>query len=75
MFALKGDAGKTLLDRWLAWARRCRIPAFVDLAARIARHRDAIDASLEHRLSNERPSHCTFCRGCDAANLVGLLVA
>ena len=52
VFALKGEAGKALLDRWLSWARRCRIPAFVDLAARIVKHRDSIDASLEHRLSN-----------------------
>ncbi len=52
VFALKGEAGKALLDRWLAWARRCRIPAFVDLAKRIVKHRAAIDASLEHRLSN-----------------------
>jgi len=44
--------GKALLDRWLDWARRCRIPAFVELAARIVKHRDAIDAALEHRLSN-----------------------
>jgi transposase len=52
VFALKGEAGKALLDRWLGWARRCRIPAFVELAARITKHREAIDATLEHRLSN-----------------------
>lgn len=52
VFALKGEEGKALLDQWLAWARRCRIPAFVDLAARITKHRASIDASLEHRLSN-----------------------
>ena len=52
VFALKGEHGKQLLDRWLSWARRCRIPAFVELAQRIAKHRDAIDATLEHRLSN-----------------------
>ncbi len=52
VFALKGEAGKALLDRWLSWARRCRIPAFVELAARITKHRVAIDATLEHRLSN-----------------------
>jgi transposase len=52
VFALKGEEGKALLDRWLAWARRCRIPAFVELAKRITKHRAAIDASLEHRLSN-----------------------
>ena len=26
VFALKGEDGKRLLDHWLAWARRCRIP-------------------------------------------------
>jgi transposase len=52
VFALKGEAGKALLDRWLSWARRCRIPAFVELAQRIVKHRVAIDATLEHRLSN-----------------------
>jgi len=52
VFALKGEAGKALLDRWLQWARRCRIPAFVELAQRIVKHRDAIHATLEHRLSN-----------------------
>jgi transposase len=52
VFALKGEDGKALLDRWLSWARRCRIPAFVELAQRIVKHRAAIDATLEHRLSN-----------------------
>jgi transposase len=42
----------TALDRWICWARRSRIPAFVSLARRITRHRDAIEASIEHRLSN-----------------------
>ena len=42
----------TALDRWISWARRCRIPSFVDLARRVVRHRDAIEASIEHRLSN-----------------------
>ena len=40
------------LDRWISWARRCRLPAFVKLAQRIVRHRDAIIASIEHGLSN-----------------------
>ena len=52
VFALKGEEGKRLLDHWLAWARRCQIPAFVHLAKRITKHRVSIDASLEHRLSN-----------------------
>jgi len=52
VFVVKGDAGKEALDRWLSWARRCRIPAFVELARKIAKHREAIDAALEHGLSN-----------------------
>lgn len=34
-----------------SWAQRCRIPVFVELAARIKRHRVAIDAALDHGLS------------------------
>jgi transposase len=52
VFAVKGDAGKHALDRWLSWARRSRLPAFVKLATKIVAHRAAIDATLEHRLSN-----------------------
>jgi transposase len=51
VFALKGDAGKQALDRWISWARRCRIPAFVDLQRRIIKHRDAIHVALDHGLS------------------------
>jgi transposase len=40
------------LDRWISWARRCRLPAFVKVAQRVVRHRDAIIASIEHGLSN-----------------------
>lgn len=42
------------LDRWLSWARRCRIPAFVKLAKTIAKHRASILASIEHGLSHGR---------------------
>ena len=52
VFVLKGDPGKEALDRWISWARRCRIPAFVALQRRIVKHRQAIDATLECRLSN-----------------------
>jgi transposase len=52
VFAVKGEAGKEALDRWISWARRCRIPAFVELARKIVKHRAAIDAALEHNLSN-----------------------
>lgn len=52
VFAVKGEAGKEALDRWQSWAARCRIPAFVALGRRIRKHRAAIDAALEHDLSN-----------------------
>ena len=52
VFAVKGAEGREALDRWLAWARRCRIPAFVKLAEKIKNNRQAIDATLDHRLSN-----------------------
>ena len=48
----EASSGRDALDRWISWARRCRIPAFVDLQRRIVRHRDAIDATLESRISN-----------------------
>ncbi len=51
VFAVKGTEGKDALDRWLSWARRSRLPAFVELAKKLARHRAAIDANLEHGLS------------------------
>lgn len=51
-FRVKGEAGKQALERWISWARRCRIPAFVALQRRINRHRPAIHATLEHNLSN-----------------------
>lgn len=54
VFALKGAAGIALLDRWLKWARRCRIPSFVKLAKSITEHRPGIEAALTHGLSNAR---------------------
>jgi transposase len=51
VFKVKGQAGKHALDRWLAWAQRCRIPVFAELGPKIRRHRVAIDAALEHGLS------------------------
>jgi transposase len=52
VFTVKGDEGKEALDRWISWARRCRLPAFVELQQRITRNRAAIDATLECGLSN-----------------------
>jgi len=54
VFHLRGKKGMTLLDQWLSWARRCRIPAFVKLAASIRDHRASTDAALTHELSNAR---------------------
>lgn len=52
VFAVKGQAGKEALDRWLSWARRSRIPAFTRLARRITTIKDRIHATLDHGLSN-----------------------
>jgi transposase len=52
VFKLKGPRAVALLDAWLSWARRCRIPAFVKLARSITEHRAGIQASLLHGLSN-----------------------
>jgi transposase len=52
VFKLAGAAGKQALDRWVSWARRCRIPAFVQLQRKIMRHREPIEATLHHGLSN-----------------------
>jgi transposase len=52
VFRLKGHAGKEALDRWLAWACRCRIAAFVKLQRTIRRHRTEINAALDSNLSN-----------------------
>ena len=51
-FAVKGEAGKEALDAWTSWARRCRIPVFVELQRKVVKHRAAIDATLDHGLSN-----------------------
>ena len=50
-FQLKGQAGKDAIDRWISWARRCRIPSFVKLQRRIVKNRAEIDAALDHGLS------------------------
>jgi transposase len=52
VFKVKGDEGKEALGKWLSWASRSRLPAYVRLGRRIRAHRTQIDAALEHRLSN-----------------------
>ncbi|MGH8269256.1 MAG: ISL3 family transposase [Steroidobacteraceae bacterium] len=43
-----------LLDQWLAWARRCRLPSFAKLARTITAQRAGIEAAVVHGLSNAR---------------------
>jgi transposase len=52
VFAVKGQEGKEALDRWITWARRSRLPAFIELQRRIVKHRAAINATLDSGLSN-----------------------
>ena len=52
VFQLRGPEAIRALDGWLVWAKRCRIPPFVELAKRIAKHRPTIEATLTHGLSN-----------------------
>ena len=54
IFELPHDEAAEALDKWVGWARRCRIPAFVKLQRSIVKHRPAILASIEHGLSNGR---------------------
>lgn len=52
VFQLPHRAAVVALDRWIGWARRCRIPAFVKLQKSIVKHRPRILAAIEHGLSN-----------------------
>jgi transposase len=55
VFAAGGEERIELLDQWLAWASRCQLHPFVDLARRIrTTYRDDIANTLTHRLSNGR---------------------
>ena len=54
VFRTGGRAGVRLLDRWLAWACRSRLDAFVKLSRSIRKRRKAIVAALRHGLSNGR---------------------
>jgi transposase len=52
IIAVKGTRALKMLDAWLAWAARCRIPAFVDVDRSIRNNRDGIEAALINNLSN-----------------------
>ncbi|MCA1681210.1 MAG: ISL3 family transposase [Actinobacteria bacterium] len=54
IYRLPFAAATVLLDRWLAWAQRSRLPAFVKLSKTIRQQRAGIQAAIEHGLSNAR---------------------
>ena len=52
---LPAETAIALLDRWIAWAKRCRLPSYsVKLAKTIVTQRPGIVAAIEHDLSNAR---------------------
>jgi len=48
----KGVLSLTMLDEWLVWASRSRIPAFVELGRKIKKNLPGIEAAMIHNLSN-----------------------
>jgi len=52
IFTMPYTAAVEALERWISWARRCRIPSFVKLQKSIVKHRARIIAAIEHNLSN-----------------------
>ena len=54
VFRLAHEEAAEALERWISWARRSRIPAFVALQLRIVKHKASILAAIKHRLSNGR---------------------
>jgi transposase len=51
VFKTRGTDNAASLDGWIEWAASSDAPAFVKLSARITKHRDAINATLEHGLT------------------------
>jgi len=54
IYRLPAAAAERLLERWLSWARRCRLASFVKLARTITAQRAGILAAITHGLSNAR---------------------
>ena len=52
IIAVKGRRALMMLEAWLAWTARSRIPAFVELGRRIRKNLPGIEAALLHGLSN-----------------------
>lgn len=49
---VKGVRAILMLEQWLDWAARCRIPAFVEVGRRIRKNLPGIEAMLLNDLSN-----------------------
>jgi transposase len=54
IYRVDPDQAITLLNAWLKWAWRCRLPPFVKLARTIRDQRARIEAAIRHGLSNAR---------------------
>ena len=54
IYHVGADHAEQLLDGWLKWARRSRLPSFVKLARTITQQRAGILAAIQHGLSNAR---------------------
>lgn len=52
IFQMDYADARVALDKWIAWARRCRIDHFVELQRRIVRHRVTILNAVKHGLNN-----------------------
>jgi transposase len=48
------ESAQKELDRWIGWARRSRIPTFVNLQKKICRHYYSILSTIKYGLSNSR---------------------
>ena len=48
------DEITSAVTKWMAWAQRCRIPAFRELRLKIKRHFGAIVAAARYGISNAR---------------------
>jgi transposase len=54
IYRLPAAAAISLLENWLSWARRSRLPAFAKLARTITEQQPGIIAAIQHNLSNVR---------------------
>jgi transposase len=54
IYQVPAGVAEQLLDGWLTWARRSRLPSFVKLARTITAQQDGILAAVTHGLSNAR---------------------